>query len=487
MKGASVVLGFYVCLVFGVLAVAEALCVQRIGDFEVYTTDDGLGSDAVERIAVAADGRKWFACAGGELTSFDEVSWRRYPFYTVEGLAMDGSGVVWIAEWYDIYYLQGGAGDFHPFPIPDALRYGEVYSELAFDSEDRLWIGESGAGGLISYHPDDPPWAPRLNLPAGWRMHPIPREGDAPRVIWSIAFSRAGSIWCATNDALFRGLDQGHGCEWHDMHLPHWSNVFRAPRMVAVSRDGRVWACRWPSDRAQSPSLRVSFDDGETWSYVDIPPTPEGGYVYVDCISAVDLPGVDGLWVGARAPYMNVAGEHREGVGAYWLDLAADEWTWVPSWTDASFYDIQVDPQTGDVWFGTWGGGVGVLRGWHACPVTPIVLDLRTDGIRFQSGETMRVSLNLVAEGEARTCDFYVALEFPSGDLLFYPTLGIGMVPYLSGIEIPGDTHLENYELFSLTLPDLPEGTYHWFAACTYAGTMDLASNIASCEWQFEE
>ena len=110
---------------------------------------------------------------------------------------------------------------------------------------------------------------------------------------------------------------------------------------------------------------------------------------------------------------------------------------------------------------------------------------IAADGHQFTRGKSIRVGIDLVAEGEARTVDFYVGLELPSGELLFYPTFGAGMASFMSGVEIPADTHIENYELFSLTLPDLAPGTYRWYAACTHAGTADYASNIASCEWEF--
>ena len=154
--------------------------------------------------------------------------------------------------------------------------------------------------------------------------------------------------------------------------------------------------------------------------------------------------------------------------------------------------DVLIDSK-GVIWVGMCGspspedempGGVWVLR--RSLPALPMFLGVKTDASQYVPGGVMRVSLDLVGEGEARTVDLYVALETPSGELLFYPMFGTAMAPFLAGIEIPADTHIEDYELFSLTLPDVPAGTYRWYAACTHAGSMDFASNIASCEWQFE-
>jgi len=182
---------------------------------------------------------------------------------------------------------------------------------------------------------------------------------------------------------------------------------------------------------------------------------------------------------------MDFAGEFQHGAGAYWLDLTSDEWTWVPSWTLADLYDIQVDSQTGDVWFASTGAGVGVLRGWHKPADIPVFIGVETDRGEYSAGDTMRVLLDMPRAPDGAV-DLYVALQTAWGDLLFYPAWGSLLEPFLSGLNIPAGTHLEDYELFSLTLPELCEGAYCWYAALAHAGSMDFASNIASCEWQFE-
>jgi hypothetical protein len=136
-----------------------------------------------------------------------------------------------------------------------------------------------------------------------------------------------------------------------------------------------------------------------------------------------------------------------------------------------------------NIWVGTQ-NGLAVL--WRdSVPQSPILVILHIDPVQYIQGQEMGVNLSLQAQTLSRTADFYVALQMPSGDMHFYPSFGTAMVPFMSGVEIPAGTHIEDYELFTLTLPDLPAGTYTWYAACTYAGTMEFASNVASCDWQF--
>jgi len=103
---------------------------------------------------------------------------------------------------------------------------------------------------------------------------------------------------------------------------------------------------------------------------------------------------------------------------------------------------------------------------------------------RYSAGDSMAALIDLGSTGHGQAIDLYLALEPPWGTLLFYPSFGTSMTPFVSNVDIPADTYL-HYEPFSLTLPDLPAGTYRWHAALTHAGTTDFASNIASCEWQF--
>ncbi|MBN1591820.1 MAG: hypothetical protein JW941_01065, partial [Candidatus Coatesbacteria bacterium] len=139
---------------------------------------------------------------------------------------------------------------------------------------------------------------------------------------------------------------------------------------------------------------------------------------------------------------------------------------------------------SGIIWVGTPEDGLWRLDTDAGSSIST-QLSIVTDRKKYSGGE-MRVSIDLTQEGKSKTADFYLAAELPSGDLLFYPGFVSKMTPFLTEVEIPADTHIEDYELLNLTLPFLSPGTYHWHVACMNAGTTEFGSNIASCEWQFE-
>ncbi|MBN1592482.1 MAG: hypothetical protein JW941_04440 [Candidatus Coatesbacteria bacterium] len=484
-------IAFAACLwvSISILMVVQAHSTSRFCEFDVYTTEDGLGSGMVERIVIAPDGRKWFSCEGA-LTSFDEVIWRQDARFaqsrSPNGLGLDADGTVWIAAWNEVYLLPQGSDDFCEFDVPDCVSFGDMYSELRFDASNRMWIATMG-GGPDSYHVGDDPLPG--SYPPGWRIYGIPSDAN-PLLVGDFAFDSSGGVWCATNAGLFRGSVMQP--MWDDMSrdrqyslIGYSAQGLGSPRVVGVSRDGRVWTKGMVNNSIDpnNPYLCVSEDDGESWSWLEVPSIPDGRIPSLDSIVTVDLPFANGLWLGVR--YTDPSGLSWEGSGAFWLDLDNDEWTWVEGWAATIFYDIAVDEITGDVWFTTLDAGVGVLRGWlEQAPSIDLVMT--TDQARYSLGDAMSLSIDVEADQKSSAVDIYVALELTSGQVIFYPSLDASWSPFWPSITIPAGTEAHDYELFSLTLPDLPAGTYRWYAACTYAGTTEFASNIASCEWEFE-
>ena len=183
-----------------------------------------------------------------------------------------------------------------------------------------------------------------------------------------------------------------------------------------------------------------------------------------------------------------VAGtDDQDGCGIFIYDGARWEYHEAPfsgpGISDAIF-TVMADRKD-DIWMGTGRKGLGL---WvlHRNPGQPTVqVGISVDKAQYAANDVMRAYLDVTCS-ESHTVDLYVAVQLPAGDLLFYPNLGSSWFPFWTGLLLLAGTEVPGYELFTLTLPELPAGTYRWFAACTHAGSMDLASNIASCDWQFE-
>jgi len=440
--------------------------------FEVYTTEttDGLASNGVYQVFVD-NGTKWFATGRG-LTLFDERIWVNLPEWVVDGvedIKRDPSGEIWVA--CDSGPRRYREGVFEsPLPPPPFDTDG-MATALEFDPLGQIWVGSVDVLG----------WFDLLHPDLGWRSYDLRRDPLLPPYQNGVQLLRAdprdGSIWMLTWSHLLRTEDQGEA----------WQRVWWEPlatnnrHKLDFSPDGRAWfldyGWAWVSE---------NLSDG--WTRVDHPvfAISPSGYA-LPCLFCITVVGDEGIWFGTNSP-----------IGAFWYDY--ERWTWF-DWSTSfdplpwipRVVDVAVDPLTGDAWFGTNGAGVGVLRGWRLPPPPPVLVGLSVTGgesdgdapPRFSENGQMSVLLDFTSEQEL-TVDLYLALELPQGEILFWPALQATWVPFIPGIRLSSGTSVVAYELLSLTLPDLTAGTYRWYAACTDAGTMEFASNIASCEWEFE-
>jgi len=289
-----------------------------------------------------------------------------------------------------------------------------------------------------------------------------------------------------------------------------------AVRHLFMSSDGHMWCCNMVSPTDQPRCIYEINDSGEVLSsfpnhYGDIAQAPDGTMwfgrtdetdpLYVT--SGIErLDGDEIVYAGPPGGYparahgpifisdngeLACAGEYdgeAHGSSKAILTFDGENWTHYPCPFQLQIEDLLIDSR-GDIWLAVPGyyrldDGLWVLR--RDMPAILLALDVEPSYI---SGPTyQRVLLDLQC-GAEQTVDFFAAVQLPSGELLFYPAFGLEMTPFLPGVHVPADTDVEGYELFSIALPDLPAGAYRWFAACTHAGTMDFASNIASCEWEF--
>jgi hypothetical protein len=256
-----------------------------------------------------------------------------------------------------------------------------------------------------------------------------------------------------------------------------------ASAFFAEDPSGHIWASGWFLCSLSDPvSGLFRMQEGQWIQFM--PPNGSAGGDSPIYIS----PDRELLCAGASGP----AKDWNRGI---WTYKEAD-WRFYDWPFQEPYYarTVAID-NNGSIWipavgpFGTEGGGVAVC--WrHRLDDAHVKVDVHISGhgattAQFCAGDSMSLTMDLTTDLSA-VCDGYIGLQLPSNEmLLFYPSFGTAMMPFMSGITIPADTHLEDYELFTLTLPDLPAGTYTWYAACTYAGTMEFASNIASCDWQF--
>ena len=419
-------------------------------------------------VKVAPDGVKWFQEYRHHVYSFDERHWEVYEVepvgFIMTDMAIDDAGIVYVCKCdVGVCYLLDGS--FHQVP---ELRLSRP-SSLAYAADGSLWAGGAYQFGMYGY-------AVRYVFPEGWPYvtfggevtwldecwNPEPAPDDAAM---AFAFAPDGRVWFASCRGLavrvnreYDGTDtflSGGNCQ-NDIGVMPW---------------GEMWITSDTVYHYQPDILRSV--DGEKWSPFDHPHI-EGKTGSALCVT---VEGDRGLWFSSGAPDRE---EPRLGGGAFWYDHS--DWRWIDFGQNVPV-DIAVDPATSDVWFIT-GDAVYVMRGGpEAWPPVWIELEVGVD----EAGGAEAFSLLGSAEFQMDlNLDLYVAVQLPGGDLLFAPDWSPTISPLVPGLEVPIGLNIEDMPLVTVDTAGMPAGTYRWFAACTHAGTSDFASNIASCEWQFE-
>ena len=441
----------YVLCVLFVLVVSPAFAEQ----WQVYTTDDGLPSDSVTSVYAdrVAPGRIWIGTSEPGITMFYQ-------------------------------------DEFTEFPMPDLGWSRGACPGTICQRGDEIWLVSSGLGALGAID------VFFLDRERRWHMGP----DTWGCWVYGLGTSLDGVVYVTTEDSL---SSVSGSAENLSVSLIAFADSFDNPFWSQlVSRAGTVYVSSYRGDfysfrnnelvgRERSGRFREMVEDslGGLWAINDSwgdrcmhRPAGSSKWSFVDALDGFTCRQLSAGEDGDVLAFGHYNRGHASSSFIFMFFDGSDWKEYGASWVPGRVMDVCLDSE-GNWWVAT---NAGLAVRWRTLPALPMFLGVKTDALSYPPGESMAVTVDLVAEGENRTVDLHVALETPSRELLFYPMFGTEMAPFISGVEIPADTHLEDYELFSLTLPELPAGTYRWFAACTHAGTMDFASNIASCEWQFE-
>jgi len=180
-----------------------------------FSTDDGLTSNDVNGIAIAANGDVW-AWAGGpysepgiDVNIFSEGSWRQETLAsegTIMGLASDDEHNIWgliqTSGWpasYTVVRL-GADGSLKQWPLDTGVT-GTLQGMFVSPAGD-VWI--RGYFGALRFAHDE------------WQLV-TPADGVSTGVIESVAFAPHNETWICTETALSR-LDESP-IPWLDFHL----------------------------------------------------------------------------------------------------------------------------------------------------------------------------------------------------------------------------------------------------------------------------
>ncbi len=190
------------------------------GEYEVFTSEDGLACNRVLSAEMDRSGALWFGTDGCGLTRFAQGQWTTYttadglPSNVVRAMDVDLNGDLWIATDQGVTRFDGARFS----GIGDALDFYEV----AVDPEGVVWLGRADRVGKYEHG----------------EFNDFFREavGLDMRKIHSILFAPDQSVWAGAISGVYRY----DGKSWQEIYDQD-GNSFGVDDL-AIEPDGTVWA-----------------------------------------------------------------------------------------------------------------------------------------------------------------------------------------------------------------------------------------------------
>lgn len=283
--------------------------------FTPVSTNGGLLSRGIYRLAVDSRGTKWIGTYGGGLTLYDGKTWKTYTVADglgdqwVYDIVFDGDRT-WIATWKGVSVFDGA--HFKNYTEKDGLIDKWVYS-IALDHDHVFWFGtESGVNRFDGTH-----WTGYTHKDGlGAEVAP---SGPEPAV--SALPSAGETDYGAASPSMSHHAGAGK------------KNVGPNPNFViaaAVGHDNVKWFGTWGAG--------LSRFDGKKWTTFTQLDGMGGNYIHA---LAVDRNGY--IWAGTNGGVSWYDGER-------WRNFSKDD-----GLVDNNVFSIVFDDK-GNRWFGTWQG-----------------------------------------------------------------------------------------------------------------------------------
>ncbi|HWZ44315.1 MAG TPA: two-component regulator propeller domain-containing protein [Candidatus Saccharimonadales bacterium] len=280
---------------------------------------EGLPQASIAAIVQTRDGHLWIATDdglvrfnGAEFTIFNAANGELKNNGITTLLEDPADGTLWIGTW------GGGlaryqSGRFQYYTINDGLPSNFVRNGgLALDKRGNLWIGTEKGLGLFS---------------AGKFLHYTERPELSQQNIVSLASAPDGSLWAATNEAVWRVNQQ---------NADHMAPSIHDPSFLYVDRGGTVWIGTGAHGLYSLAGEKLTHHSG-----LQARPTP---------ISAIYQDREGSLWIG----------QFQNGLCRL-VSKTFECYTEKDGLTDNSVLALHEDAE-GSLWIGTGAGGLNRLK-----------------------------------------------------------------------------------------------------------------------------
>ncbi|MBB5061228.1 diguanylate cyclase (GGDEF)-like protein [Granulicella aggregans] len=290
------------------------------GEWEGWTTSEGLGSNVVWSSARDHAERLWVVTHAG-LDSLDPRQNKvvsqsaSLPFKRLYTVAVDSRQHVWTGD------ASGQVIDFNPQNGKARIatsQLGRIFL-IKIDKQEHIWV--CSRAGLSFFSSAD-----------GWTTPHLAANGFPDGYAWALTEGADNTIWATTGRGLFRLQNN----RWEHIDLPFPGGT-SYNFMIAAAPDGTLWA----QSKKPSPMLhlKVAANAAHVIGSVDT------AMLGSDNITFVDTDSRGWVWVGSD-----------NGVQVYngtrWVQCTQDDGL---LWDDTDFHGFYADPD-GSIWIATSAG-----------------------------------------------------------------------------------------------------------------------------------
>jgi len=314
-----------------------------------YTNMDGLPGNGVEELLSDGNGGIWIGTSGGIAHLHIDGTWDVFrqdnsplPTDNVRALLSDAHGGIWIGTNFGGSVSSGLAhlhadGKWEVFKTNNSELPNNAVVTLASDDKGGVWVGTGadgivgiGSGGVVHIHANDT-----------WEVFHRENSPLQNNHVTSLLSDNSGGVWVGTYDetpyeGLAGGLAHLHSDgTWEIFNKDNSGLLTNTVYLLCSDGEGGIWL-----DSGDDGSLTRFHADGH-WEITDI----------YDVYSATLADENSGLWIGTgdNLLYLNSDGHLKM--------IDKDKPTLPSGWLESLFVD-----NTGSVWVGTLGGGLGHLR-----------------------------------------------------------------------------------------------------------------------------
>ena len=306
------------------------------------TSNSGLPNDVVWRIAIEANGTKWFSLYLSNVASFNGIQWKVYdtsnsglPANVVRAIAIEANNIKWFGT-------SGGVASFDGtrWTVYNTSNSGMPSNDvlaIAIDSSDTKWFGTFG--GVAKFDG------------TAWTVYNTSNSGLPSNSVGAIAIEANGTKWFAINP--IRGVASFDGTTWtlydaSNSALPRYD-----VNAIAIEANGTKWFGTLGGG--------VASFDGTKWQVYR---TSNSGLPN-DAVSSIAIDSTGTKWFGVSGNFTNAGFGVASFDGTKWTTYNTSN-SGLPG-NGVQAIAIEDDNTK---WFGTFGSGAGVLQGGQEYPIT---------------------------------------------------------------------------------------------------------------------